>query len=102
MGEVAQIPLGLHLFLIEAVRVKGQFQRKCVYVSIPNKCVYAYFFIILTTYCCTQKSTGENVTKDNNSIVHNDESFHTIEERYILGEEGNKSPDCNVKILHVT
>ena len=60
------------------------------------------FFIILTAHCCVQKITGENVTKDNNSIVHNDELFHTIEERYHLGEEGNKSPDCNVKIVHVT
>ena len=65
-----------------------------------NVCAYAHFFIILTTYCCTQKSTGENVTKDNNSIVYNDVLFHTTR-RYHLGiEQKYKCPDCNVKKVH--
>ena len=66
---------------------------------IPSSFLYRIYYC---TLCTKSTLSRENVTKDNNSIVHNDELFHTIEERYILGEEGNKSPDCNVKIVHVT
>ena len=66
---------------------------------IPSSFLYRIYYCVL---CTKSTLSRENVTKDNNSIVHNDELFHTIEERYIFGEEGNKSPDCNVKIVHVT
>ena len=51
-----------------------------VCISLISVCVYAHFFIILTTYCSAQKSTRENVTKDNNSIEYNDVLFHNDEE----------------------
>ena len=70
--------------------------RMCVCVCLCNSSSFLPHIVVY------KKITGENVTKDNNSIVHNDELFHTIEERYILGEEGNKSPGCNGKIVHVT
>ena len=82
MGEVAQIPLGLHLFLIEAQCVlRDNFNvNVCISVCTPisSSFLYRMYCIILCT-----KSTlwRENVTKDNNSIAYNDELFHTMSRR---------------------
>ena len=85
MGEVAQIPLGLHLFLIEAQCVlRDNFNVK-VCISSISVCTPISSSFLYHTYCCVSctKSTlwRENVTKDNNSIAYNDELFHTMSRR---------------------
>ena len=82
MGEVAQIPLGLHLFLIEAQCVlRDNFNvNVCISVCTPisSSFLYRMYCIILYKKCALWR---ENVTEDNNSIAYNDELFHTMSRR---------------------
>ena len=80
MGEVAQIPLGLHLFLIEAQCVlRDNFTvNVCMCTPIPSSFLYRIYYCVL---CTKSTLSRENVTKDNNSIAYNDELFHTMSRR---------------------